>query len=84
MEQINGLENRKETQIKRNRQRVIKAEEEEEEEQAIYGMAGRMQKRKEMCGVFFINLELSKSYKRSVKLKTQKTKVLAAASLVYV
>jgi hypothetical protein len=71
LEQINGLENRKETQIERNRQRVvIKAE--EEEEQAIYGMAGRMQKRKEMCGVFCINLELSKSYKRSVKTENPK------------
>lgn len=55
MEQINGLENRKESQIEKSAKSVIKAEDEEEEEeqQAIYGMAGRMQKRKEMCGVFF-------------------------------
>jgi hypothetical protein len=50
-----GFENRKESQIEKSAKSVIKAEdeeEEEEEEQAIYGMAGRMQKRKEMCGVF--------------------------------
>jgi len=62
-----GFENRKESQIEKSAKSVIKAED-EEEKRSKRSMAWLAACRKEKkCAVFlFINLELSKSYKRSV------------------
>jgi len=65
LEQINGSENRKETQIEKSA-KSHKGGRRRRASDLWHGWPHAEKKRKEMCGVFFINLELSKSYKRSV------------------
>jgi hypothetical protein len=64
LEQINGLENRKETQIEKSAKSHKGGRRRASD--LWHGWPHAEKKRKEMCGVFCINLELSKSYKRSV------------------